>query len=77
MNATKVRRQLKKQIDRLSPEQLTLVVDFLEDLEIDDDHIDATEELLNIPNFGVSFAKANQEVNEGKVKDWRMIRNDV
>ncbi|AFZ47945.1 hypothetical protein Cyast_1992 [Cyanobacterium stanieri PCC 7202] len=74
MNTTRVRTELKKYIDKLSPEQLTLVANFFEDLEAEE-KIDATEELLNIPEFESIFEKANQEIKEGKVRNWKEIRN--
>ena len=39
--------------------------------------IDATEELLSIAGFESAFKKANRQIEEGKTKDWRSIRNDV
>ena len=39
--------------------------------------IEATEELLSIAGFESAFKKANQQIKEGKTKDWRSIRNDV
>ena len=78
MNTTQVRSELKKYIDQLSPEKLILVADFFKDLEEEaEETMDATEELLNISGFKSAFEKANQEVKEGKVKDWRTIRDDV
>ncbi len=76
MNPSQIRNEAKNYIDQLSPDKLILVMDFLEDLQEDDD-VDATEELLNIPGFESAFEKANQQVKEGKTKDWRMIRDDV
>lgn len=74
MNTTKVRSELKQCIDKLSPEKLILVADFVQDLETEE-NVDVTEELLNIPDFKSAFEKGNQEVKEGKIKDWRDIRN--
>ena len=76
MNTTKIRNEVKNYIDKLSPEKLELVRDFLRDLE-NDDTVDATEELLNIPGFESTMRRANQQVKEGKVRDWREIRDDV
>lgn len=42
-----------------------------------ENEIDATEELLSIADFESAFKKANQQVEAGKTKDWRSIRNDV
>ena len=38
---------------------------------------DPTEELLKISGFESAFEKAGQQVIDGKVKDWRLIRDDV
>lgn len=76
MNTTQIRSDLKQCIDKFSPEKLILVADFFQDLEAEE-NIDATEELLNIEGFESAFAKANQEVKEGKVTNWREIRKDV
>ena len=46
--------------------------------ELTSEHdIDATEELLSIAGFESAFKKANRQVEKGKTKDWRTIRNDV
>lgn len=42
-----------------------------------ENEIDATQELLSIAGFESGFKKANQQVESGKTKDWRSIRNDV
>ncbi len=76
MNTIQIRSKLKEYIDKLSPDKLTIVEDFFQSLD-SQETIDATEELLNIPDFKSAFEKANQEIKEGKVKNWRDIRNDV
>ena len=76
MNPTQIRNELKNYIDKLSSDKLILVVEFLKDLQEEND-IDATEELLNINGFESAFKKADRQVKEGKTKDWRMIRDDV
>lgn len=76
MNLTQIRNEVKNYIDKLSPEKLEIVREFLKDLE-DDENIDATEELLNIPGFESAMRRANQQIKEGKVRDWREIRDDV
>jgi hypothetical protein len=76
MNTTQMRNQVKQNIDKLSPEKLIVIAWFLHDL-LDDENEDATEELLKISGFESAFEKARQQVIDGKVKDWRMIRDDV
>ena len=51
-------------------------IELWEELTSEND-IDATEELLSIDGFKSAFKKANRQVEEGKTKDWRTIRNDV
>lgn len=51
-------------------------IELWEELTSEND-IDATEELLSISGFESAFKKANQQIKEGKTKDWRSIRNDV
>ena len=75
MNTTQIRNEVKSYIDKLSPEKLEIVREFLKDLQ--EEEIDATEELLNIPGFESAFKRANQQIKEGKVRDWREIRDDV
>ena len=76
MNTTQMRNQVKQNIDKLSPEKLTVIAEFLRDL-LNDENEDATEELLKISGFESAFEQAKQQVKEGKVKDWWMIRDDV
>ena len=77
MNTTQMRHQIKEDIDQLSSEKLIIVSDFLTELLLNDETEDPTEELLKIPGFESAFEKAKQQVLEGKVKDWRSIRDDV
>ena len=47
MNTTQMRNQVKQNIDKLSPEKLIVIAEFLRDL-LNDENEDATEELLKI-----------------------------
>ena len=76
MNSSQIRDEVKNYIDQLTADKLILVIDFLKDLQEEDD-VEATEELLNIPGFESAFKKANQQVKNGKTKDWHIIRDDV
>ena len=51
-------------------------IELWEELTSEDD-VDATEELLSIAGFKSAFKKANRQVEEGRTKDWRAIRDDV
>lgn len=76
MNTTQMRNQVKQDIDKLSPEKLIVIAGFLSDL-LNEENEDATDELLKIAGFESAFKKANQQVKEGKIKDWRMIRQVI
>lgn len=76
MNTTQMRHQVKQYIDQLSPEKLVIAAGFLTDL-LEEENEDATEELLAISGFEAAFEKGKQQIKEGKVKDWRLLRNDV
>ena len=43
----------------------------------DADDVDATAELLSISGFESAFQTANQQVKEGKTKNWRAVAKDV
>jgi hypothetical protein len=66
MNTVKIRQQVQEYVDKLSPERLLVAVDFLAYLADRQDN-DATEELLKIEGFKEDFAKAKENVKEGKV----------
>ena len=51
-------------------------IELWEELTSEND-IDATEELLSIVGFESAFEKANRQIEEGKTKDWRAIRDDI
>lgn len=76
MDTAQMRNQLKQYIDQLSPESLEIVAGFVTDLVSQDDE-DATEELLKISGFSEAFERGKQQIKEGKVKDWRTVRDDV
>ncbi|MBS9384271.1 MAG: hypothetical protein HEQ24_08525 [Dolichospermum sp. BR01] len=66
MNTVEIRQQIQEYVDKLSPERLLVAVDFLAYLADKQDN-DATEELLKIQGFKEDFAKAKENVKEGKV----------
>ena len=76
MNAVELNRQIKEYIDRLSPERLQVAADFLAYLA-DKESEEATKELLAIPGFVEAFERGKKNITEGKVKNWREIRDDV
>ena len=76
MNAVELNRQIKEYADRLSPERLQVAADFLAYLA-DKESEEATNELLAIPGFVEAFEKGKKNIAEGKVRNWREIRDDV
>ncbi len=52
------------------------VADFLAYIA-DKENENATQELLDIPGFMESFEKGQQDIEEGRLVDWRKIRDDV
>ena len=66
MNTVKIRQQIKKYLDQLSPERLLVAADFLAYLAERDDN-EATEELLKIEGFKEALVKAKKNVEEGKM----------
>jgi hypothetical protein len=71
---TEIRQRIDQYLDQLSNERLNFVADFLAYLA-DRESEAATQELLNIPGFIESFEKGKQQIAEGKVRNWRTIRN--
>lgn len=76
MNIAELRDQVKKSVDQLSTERLRVAADFLAYL-IDRESEEATQELLDIPGFLEAFERGKQQAAEGKVINWREVRNDV
>jgi translation elongation factor EF-4 len=76
MNTSELRQQIDHNLERLSGENLKLVAEFLAYLA-DKESNEATQELLDIPDFIASFERGKKDVAEGRVKNWRTIRSDV
>ena len=60
-------------LQRLSPERLRVAADFLAYLDERESN-DATEELLNIPNFKEDFQEAMQDIENGDAVSLKIIR---
>lgn len=76
MNRTEIRQQINQYLDRLSSDRLQLVADFLAYLA-EKESEEATQELLDIPEFIESFERGKKDIAEGRVANWRTIRTDV
>jgi len=73
MSARELRRRAKQRIDGLSPERVSVALDFLAYLE-EREANEATEELLRIPGFVEEFARAEREIAEGKLTPVEKLR---
>jgi hypothetical protein len=76
MNTSQLRQEINYTLERLSPDNLKIVAEFLAYLADKESEL-ATQELLDIPGFIASFERGKKDVAEGKVKSWRNIRSDV
>lgn len=75
VNTTNIRHRIESYLEQLSPARLQIAADFLAALA-EKDSEEATQELLDIPEFIESFEKGKQDIAEGRVADWRTIRSD-
>ena len=76
MNTSETRHKIDCCLDRLSSKQLQLVADLLTYLADKDDD-DATQELLDIPEFLASFERGQRDIAAGRLVDWRTVRSDA
>jgi hypothetical protein len=60
----------------LSSDALQSAYDFLTDL-VQKESEEATEELLAIPNLLEDIERAEKDIAEGNLTDWREVRSDV
>ncbi|MBS9387222.1 hypothetical protein VB638_15335 [Dolichospermum sp. UHCC 0684] len=76
MNTSQLRQEINYNLEKLSPDNLKIVAEFLAYLADKESEL-ATQELLDIPGFIASFERGKQDIAEGRVKNWRNIRSDV
>lgn len=76
MNTSQLRQEINYNLERLSPDKLKIVAEFLAYLADKESEL-ATQELLDIPGFIASFERGKKDVAEGQIKNWRNIRSDV
>lgn len=74
--ATEIRTQIDYFLSHLSLERLKIAAEFLADLA-EHDRDEATQELLEMPGFLESFNRGKQDIAEGRLVNWRSLRNDV
>ncbi|MBW4471848.1 MAG: hypothetical protein KME45_15765 [Stenomitos rutilans HA7619-LM2] len=75
-NTAEMRHRIDSYLEQLSPARLQLAADFLAALA-EKDSEEATQELLDIPEFIESFERGRQDIAEGRITDWRAVRSDV
>ncbi len=63
MNTLELRREIKKAIDHLPPEQLTSVADYIA--------------FLSRPTLAQRLEAAEQAITAGQGRNWREVRSDV
>ena len=63
MTTVKLRREIKKAVDRLPPERLESVADYIA--------------FLNRPPLQIRIAEAEKAIAAGKGVSWRKVRSDV
>ncbi len=75
VNTTNIQHHIESYLEQLSPARLQIAADFLAALA-EKDSEEATQELLDIPEFIESFEKGKQDIVEGRITDWRTIRSN-
>lgn len=73
MTTAELREAAKTTLENLPPEQLKVAAEFLRYLD-ERASVEATEELLKIPGILDDLAEAEQDIAEGRTKDWRELR---
>lgn len=68
--------ETERRLRRLSAERLRVASDFLAYLE-ERESSEATQELLEMPDFEEAFRRAEQQVKEGQVVRFADIQRDV
>ena len=63
MTATELRREIKKLVDRVPPERLESLVDYVQ--------------FLNQPELSTRLKDAEKAIAAGKGQNWRKVRKDV
>lgn len=76
MNTSSLQLQIQSYVEQLSPERLTVALDFLAYL-VEREANEATEELLAIPGFREELKEAEASVESDELVDWRDIVHDL
>jgi hypothetical protein len=63
MTSTELRREIKKLVDRVPPERLESLVDYVQ--------------FLNRPELSTRLKDAEKAISAGKGRNWRKVRKDV
>jgi hypothetical protein len=65
MNTSQLRQEINYNLEKLSPDNLKIVAEFLAYLADKESEL-ATQELLDIPGFIASFERGKQDIAEGR-----------
>ena len=76
MNTSSLQLQIQSYVEQLSPERLTVALDFLAYL-VEREANEATEELLAIPGLREELQEAEASIDSDELVDWRDIRHDL
>lgn len=75
MEAITIKNKIKNTIEKLSPEKLKIVLDFLEDLQRSDE--EETQALLSEAGFIEDYRQAKKDIRTGNTISWEDIKRDV
>jgi hypothetical protein len=65
MNTSQLRQEINYHLEKLSPDNLKIVAEFLAYLADKESEL-ATQELLDIPGFIASFERGKQDIAQGR-----------
>ncbi|AFW93668.1 MULTISPECIES: hypothetical protein [Nostocales] len=65
MNTSQLRQEINYNLEKLSPDNLKIVAEFLAYLADKESEL-ATQELLDIPGFIASFERGKQDIAQGR-----------
>ncbi|NET10192.1 MAG: hypothetical protein F6K16_36940 [Symploca sp. SIO2B6] len=74
MNTSSIQRQIQSYVEQLSPERLTVALDFLAYL-VEREANEATEELLTIPGFREELGDVEANMTSDELVDWQDIHD--
>lgn len=76
MNTPSIQLQIQSYVEQLSPERLTVALDFLAYL-VEREANEATEELLAIPGLKKELEEAESSIDSDELVDWQDIYHEL